>query len=621
MGGDRTKCHLQEGEDIFSNGMMVNRHYDDDYLAEFIEIHEWNTFLITVAANDLTGGRPPAEVVDNIERLIDRYRSAWEIAHARNKALLEPKFLVVSPHTCGTIVNDEIYATYDELVGSLAGGDVAVCHLNSMLQEEYGSVDTWGEQFLIDTTHPSELGIRAMADMVWEEIELAWGGASDDTGPTHRVPGERASIAEAIQAAEPGDHILVAKGEYAESLSLGTPGILFYSVHGPDSAKIIPPIGERCAHIVGKGSSGSLPIIFEGFEFAQGSADHGGAVLIENASVEMLDCKINECSALLHGGAIAAQQSSLLLQSTLIINCDALGDGGGISIESSSLDAIDVLVKECTAGGSGGGAWAIDSVSNLTGSRFSRNRCSDRGGGFATVNGFILATNVLFDLNTAMGDNGGDGSGGGLHLAGVGNLDQVKFDSNFAVSTGGGMRIDTASETIELASVEFLANIAGTRGGGFSMGGGGSASMEYCALSDCVAGKWAAGIHVEDGHLDISLSLFETLEAPFCAAIDAEAGYVGVTSSVFCPAEMMLCGAVKDLGGNEYMESCVGICTGDMNGDGIINGSDLGLFFVAWGPCPVNTYCRADLNRDGVVNGGDLGLFLLEIESFPQYCQ
>jgi hypothetical protein len=26
--------------------------------------------------------------------------------------------------------------------------------------------------------------------------------------------------------------------------------------------------------------------------------------------------------------------------------------------------------------------------------------------------------------------------------------------------------------------------------------------------------------------------------------------------------------------------------TGDMNGDGVVNGTDLGLFLSGWGPCP-----------------------------------
>jgi hypothetical protein len=43
----------------------------------------------------------------------------------------------------------------------------------------------------------------------------------------------------------------------------------------------------------------------------------------------------------------------------------------------------------------------------------------------------------------------------------------------------------------------------------------------------------------------------------------------------------------------------------DFNGDGVVDGSDLGLLFAAWGECKG---CPEDLNGDGQVDGSDLGL-------------
>jgi hypothetical protein len=43
----------------------------------------------------------------------------------------------------------------------------------------------------------------------------------------------------------------------------------------------------------------------------------------------------------------------------------------------------------------------------------------------------------------------------------------------------------------------------------------------------------------------------------------------------------------------------------DLNGDGVVDGSDLGLLFAAWGECEG---CPEDLNGDGQVDGSDLGL-------------
>ncbi len=46
---------------------------------------------------------------------------------------------------------------------------------------------------------------------------------------------------------------------------------------------------------------------------------------------------------------------------------------------------------------------------------------------------------------------------------------------------------------------------------------------------------------------------------------------------------------------------------GDLNGDGIVDGADMGLLLSSWGPCPG---CPADLNGDGIVDGADMGLLL-----------
>jgi hypothetical protein len=45
---------------------------------------------------------------------------------------------------------------------------------------------------------------------------------------------------------------------------------------------------------------------------------------------------------------------------------------------------------------------------------------------------------------------------------------------------------------------------------------------------------------------------------------------------------------------------------GDLNGDGVVNGDDLGILLGAWGPGDG----PADLNRDGTVDGNDLGIQL-----------
>jgi hypothetical protein len=46
---------------------------------------------------------------------------------------------------------------------------------------------------------------------------------------------------------------------------------------------------------------------------------------------------------------------------------------------------------------------------------------------------------------------------------------------------------------------------------------------------------------------------------------------------------------------------------GDLDGDGDVDGAELGLLLGSWGPC---SGCAADLDGDGHVDGADLGLLL-----------
>ncbi|MFO0782536.1 MAG: dockerin type I domain-containing protein [Phycisphaerales bacterium] len=50
-------------------------------------------------------------------------------------------------------------------------------------------------------------------------------------------------------------------------------------------------------------------------------------------------------------------------------------------------------------------------------------------------------------------------------------------------------------------------------------------------------------------------------------------------------------------------------CPADLNHDGQVDGTDMGMLLSSWGPC---RGCDADLNGDGQVNGTDLGLLLGE---------
>ncbi len=48
-------------------------------------------------------------------------------------------------------------------------------------------------------------------------------------------------------------------------------------------------------------------------------------------------------------------------------------------------------------------------------------------------------------------------------------------------------------------------------------------------------------------------------------------------------------------------------CPADLNGDGVVDGADLGLLMVTWG---VEDDPVGDIDGDGVITGSDLGLLI-----------
>jgi hypothetical protein len=72
-------------------------------------------------------------------------------------------------------------------------------------------------------------------------------------------------------------------------------------------------------------------------------------------------------------------------------------------------------------------------------------------------------------------------------------------------------------------------------------------------------------------------------------------------------------GDESDVNDNSIPDSCE-TTPGDLNGDGCIDGGDLGLMLALWGTANPPA---GDLDGDGVVGGGDLGLLLAAWSQCP----
>jgi hypothetical protein len=65
-------------------------------------------------------------------------------------------------------------------------------------------------------------------------------------------------------------------------------------------------------------------------------------------------------------------------------------------------------------------------------------------------------------------------------------------------------------------------------------------------------------------------------------------------------------GQGTDGNGDGIPDQCQG-CRADLNGNGEVDGADLGIILVNWG----GASSAADLNGDGTIDGADLGIILV----------
>ena len=87
-------------------------------------------------------------------------------------------------------------------------------------------------------------------------------------------------------------------------------------------------------------------------------------------------------------------------------------------------------------------------------------------------------------------------------------------------------------------------------------------------------------------------------ESPGCEDVDC--------CGLVCPVDPYCCVIAWDQACAEVAESTCGGPDPDIDGDGVVDGRDLGILLAGWG----STDPALDLDGDGIVGGGDLGLML-----------
>lgn len=244
------------------------------------------------------------------------------------------------------------------------------------------------------------------------------------------VPADHATIQGAIDAASPGDTVLVEAGTYVEHLTIQE-DITVESADGPDvtiidgahgdSAVILSAVpGEsptirgftiRNGGFAGNPSGGGIltsggPALIEGNHIVGNASCSGGSgIEAADSAATIKDNLIEDnhqsgCTGGVGGGGIEIRLPGTVKVLGNIIRDNSHWNGGGISMHSAGAVVIDGNIISGNHGGEGGGIWGTSApTSVITNNVFAENSANSGGGAYFTDMPRIV--NNTFVNNTA----------------------------------------------------------------------------------------------------------------------------------------------------------------------------------------------------------------------------
>ncbi|MBU0641220.1 MAG: right-handed parallel beta-helix repeat-containing protein [Planctomycetes bacterium] len=488
------------------------------------------------------------------------------------------------------------------------------------------------------------------------------------------VPSEYPTIQAAIDAAIPGDEIVLADGTYTgvgnKNLDSGGKPLTVRSASGDPTACIVDCEGD------GRGfnfHSGEGPdAIVRGLTITNGYAKSGAGVWCDNnSSPTFSNCTISGNTATDEysangGGVYCRYNSSPTFSNCTISGNSAEGNGGGVSCWlNSSPTLTSCTISGNSAEGSGGGVTCYESSPKLTNCTISGNSADDEGGGVYCRD----TSNPTLAGCAISGNSAEHGGGGGVscwHNSSP-TLSKCTISGNTAsgpYSGGGGVRCEDSNPTLRNCTIS--GNAATSQ---YSDGGGvycfnSNPTLSNCTISGNSAGNRGGGVYCFLGSPKLSNCIFwgDTPEeinvgagSPVVTYCDVQGGGPGegninadplfvdpdnddyhLAAGSPCidtgdpafvpqPGETDIDGEMRVWDGDNDDEARVDMGAdefgsfryGDLNCDGAIDTFDIDPFILALqGPdfydpvYPDCGYVLADITRDGVVNGFDIDAFV-----------
>jgi hypothetical protein len=310
---------------------------------------------------------------------------------------------ITSPKEGGTVAT-ETTVTITGLARDAGGGTVARVEVSvdgGATWRLATGMTAWSYDWTPDTPGPATIKSRAVDDSGIQQDPPAVITVTVRIPVIIRVPSEQGTIQAAINAADYGDKVLVAPGNYPEHIDFKGKAITVTSENGPDVTTIN---GGNTAPVVlfisGEGRNSTL----NGFTLQNGKAGIGNPLVIEGGGVKVQGSSPTITNNLItnnhacYGGGIGIRFGSPLIQRNKITNNDSdlcsLGGGSGISVQGTS--SVEILDNEISNNGigafqlasSGGGIYIFGAGTPIVKRNIIKgNQVSDgRGGGILIAN-------------------------------------------------------------------------------------------------------------------------------------------------------------------------------------------------------------------------------------------
>jgi hypothetical protein len=336
---------------------------------------------------------------------------------------------------------------------------------------------------------------------------LAMAAADFSTaGAAIEVPGSHDTIQGAIDAASPGDTVLVAPGTYTGAgnvgLDFGGKDIVLIAPAGPESTVIDCESASR-GFVFQSGESRNA--VVDGFTITNGRGSPGAGLLCMGSSPTIRNVMFLANRAMgwqerRGGGAYCTEAAPILEGVTFLWNRSDYG--GGMACSNSAPELRDVVFLENSTFIGGAGLYGFSSSLALEDVTFDGNETRYGGGGAYLYRSDAEIIGSRFEGNQC------EWSGGGLYCRDSSpvSLTEATFLGNTAGREGAGVYCEGGA--LALTGVAFARNAAGTYGGAASLSGGTAADLVGVTVVANAAGSRGSGVCCRASHPDITLSVF-----------------------------------------------------------------------------------------------------------------